>query len=400
MPQIVSLSGLYFPHTKVRAPLILKTALLLWDEIQFIIPHEEFKWRPENENKLVSEAYDLIGNPHVPTDAEKRQVHEQVEEILTVPGSHQWLTQPDDSLVEYRYEIYPQKLLHETWDLLEQSGLVKQNGSPGYFPSYGQFEDIVTSYKLGLLLMLYLAQACAGTTRRLITDRVSAYSALNEALAVTTNPGQNAPQSHLRIVTRSLKIIDADKIGLDKLIALRRSENGSDGHRLRKMRHKYLAMIDQFALELTNAADADVDEIQRQHEQSMKDDLAELRDELKFARTDALHEKEIFVAMVAAAGMSVAPIAVPAGIVSIITLNRTRLKYKRHARRSWPSTQCRGYFMRLTKVRLLPIERGGSNEIPVCPIRLCITLRGWLLSSQGCSCGSRASSRHPCIPDI
>ena len=333
MSNSVAHSGLYYPHTTAVDSSVLKTALLLWDELQFIVPHEEFKLRSETNDRLVDEAYDLIGKAHVPTFTEKQQVHEQVEEILTTPNSQQFLTQRDDTLAG-QYEIYPQKLLEETWHMLHQSELAEQNGSTVYFPSFGLFQDMVTSQKIGLLLMLYLAQACGGATRRLITDRTSSYTTLNQALAATTPDNQAAIGDCERIVTRSIKIVDVNRISLENLIKLRKAESESDGHHLRKMRHKYLAMIDQFSVELTNAAEVDMPELERRQDQDMKDNLAELRDALKMAASDAIHEKEVFVAMVAAAGMTVAPITIPAGITSIIALNKTRLKYKEARRKA------------------------------------------------------------------
>lgn len=299
---------------------------------QFIVPYDEYKLRSENNDRHVDEEYDLIGKPHVPTDTEKQQVHEQVVELLTAPDSQQFLMQAINTSGE-RYEVYPQKFLGATWDELGHLQLASEEGSTGYSPSVGFFQDYVINNGLGLLLMHYLAQACAGSTRRLITDRTAAYNSLNQALAASVVENATAPIELERVVTRSVTIVDPSCISLEKLTALRRAEAGAQGHHLRKMRHKYLEMIDRFAARLNNAAEVNVAEIERQQEQEMKDNLAELKYALKVTATDALHEKEIFIAMVAFAGMAVTPIAIPAGITSIIALNKTRLKHK-EARRN------------------------------------------------------------------
>ena len=93
MPNTLSVSGLYYPHTTADDVSVLQTALLLWDELQFIVPYAGFKLRSENNDRLVDEAYDLIGKPHVPSETEKKQVHEQVIELLTAPDCQQLLMQ-------------------------------------------------------------------------------------------------------------------------------------------------------------------------------------------------------------------------------------------------------------------------------------------------------------------
>jgi hypothetical protein len=331
--RLIMLSGIYYPHTTADKVSALKTALLLCNEPRFIVPYTDFLFRSESNAPLVDEAYERMGSSHTPSDIEERLVHDQIEEWMFLPGSHEFLSASDETLPG-RYEIYPQKLLHETWAILQQRGLTERSGRDEFLMGLGSFEDYVTSHKLGLMLMLYLAQACAGETRRLITDRTSAYNSLNQALAASVAEDSHASSEYDRIVTRSLKVVDPSRINLETLIALRRTEVGSQGHHLRKMRHSYLKMIDDFAAQLNQAAEVDIPEIERQQEQRMKDNLVELKDALKVAANDLLHEKELFIAMVAAAGMAVTPIAIPAGITSIIALNKTRLKYKQARRKA------------------------------------------------------------------
>jgi hypothetical protein len=340
MPSDTKLSALYYPHTKAQDPSLLKTALLLWDQLEFIVPYDGFELseprpnQPKADDEHVGTAYKLIARPHVPSDDEKRLVHEQVEELLTSPNGAKFCARKDDTLPG-NYEIYPQKLLADTWEILKSAGLVNESGTTGSFPGYGQFQDMVTSKKLGLLLMLYLAQACGGDTRRLITDRSGAYNSLNQALA--TNVAEVKPprgNDHERIVTRALRVIDPESISLERLVELRTQEVENNDRRLRTLRRKFLGMADQFAVELVAAKQSDISEIERQQDEQMADDLDELKDALKMRASEVLHKKTVWVSMLAAAGAVVAPIAAPAGIFSILELNETRLKYKAARRKA------------------------------------------------------------------
>src|SRR5713101_2612651 len=80
--------ALYYPHTEIpetrEGERILKRALLLWDKLEYIAPYSDF--RPYYADHSFNEAIELIGLPHVPDEAEKRDVHEQVEELVTRPN--------------------------------------------------------------------------------------------------------------------------------------------------------------------------------------------------------------------------------------------------------------------------------------------------------------------------
>ena len=54
-------SALYYPHTAPNSEDIVKTALLLWDRLEFIVPWEHF--RPHYKNRQIARAMELIGAP-------------------------------------------------------------------------------------------------------------------------------------------------------------------------------------------------------------------------------------------------------------------------------------------------------------------------------------------------
>jgi len=57
-------SALYYPHIQVKGEELVKTALLLWDQLKFIAPFAE--WAQHSDDYWLQEAFQLIAKPHVP----------------------------------------------------------------------------------------------------------------------------------------------------------------------------------------------------------------------------------------------------------------------------------------------------------------------------------------------
>src|SRR5690242_10341116 len=73
--------ALYYPHTKIADQSIVKNALLLWDNVEYITPN--VNWKHERaESNLFNEAIDIVSAPHFPTDQEKKEAHKRVEALL------------------------------------------------------------------------------------------------------------------------------------------------------------------------------------------------------------------------------------------------------------------------------------------------------------------------------
>jgi hypothetical protein len=73
-------SALYYPHTHISNAGLIKTALLLWDHLEYIVPWTHF--RVEYADRYVAEAMELIGKPHCPAPDEKREAHARFEELV------------------------------------------------------------------------------------------------------------------------------------------------------------------------------------------------------------------------------------------------------------------------------------------------------------------------------
>ncbi|HET6880805.1 MAG TPA: hypothetical protein VFI31_11660, partial [Pirellulales bacterium] len=71
--------ALYYPFTGPERESFLKTALFLWDSVAFIVPHHGF--RPHGKSREENEARDLLATTYVPTDQDKRALHEELEDF-------------------------------------------------------------------------------------------------------------------------------------------------------------------------------------------------------------------------------------------------------------------------------------------------------------------------------
>src|SRR5215472_12970300 len=108
-------SALYYPHTQLRSNFLLSTSLLLWDRVQFIVPHSGYK--PQYKNRDVARAVEIIGEQHYPTDAEKQQVHDFIADFVSrpLPEAFIYRKRKQESLLAFR--IFHEKFFDKTWDL-------------------------------------------------------------------------------------------------------------------------------------------------------------------------------------------------------------------------------------------------------------------------------------------
>jgi hypothetical protein len=295
-------SALYYPHTSLSTSdlageRILKRALLMWDHLEFMVPTPHFK--PWYGDPLVAEAIELIGKNHYPSDEEKTEAHNQIEEFVTRPNLPEafYYRGFDD------YEVYPQKFLPDTWELLEESG----HAGP-------LLEDLdrPLSNPFGHAIMAILADCCAGSTRSRVTDRAPAYASLAGLLA---DNSENSLRDRLvdmdlrtlqgeeSFISLRLSLPDIDSLSLDQLLAFRKREESEKGHDFRKLRHNYVARIEQRIKEVTTNAQltkSDIEELERQFFQESMDDLAGLKEELGFEFKDIA--KDVVVTVLAGAG--------------------------------------------------------------------------------------------------
>jgi hypothetical protein len=292
-------SALYYPHTQLSTSdlagqRILKRALLMWDHLEFIVPDPHFKtWY---DDPLVAEAIELIGKNHYPSDEEKANAHDQIEELITRP----FLPEAFYYSGFDPYEVYPQKLLPDTWELLEKSGHAG--------PLLEDFDRPVSN-PFGHAVMAILADCCAGTTRSRVTDRLQAYASLAGLLKddpirevrdrlIDINLRATPPEEAL--VSLRLSLPDIDNLSLEKLIQFRKREASQGGHAYRKLRHNFVEKIEGQVRELTSnpkLTKSDITELEERFFQENVDEFTILKEELGFEIKDVA--KDFLVTVVA-----------------------------------------------------------------------------------------------------
>jgi hypothetical protein len=190
----------------------VKTALLLWDRLEFIVPWDHF--RANHGHPQLDRAMELIGLPHIPTKEEKRETHQNIKQMLkrSLPAPF-YLRRHRRHYRDQQYEIYPEKLFPETWELLYEARL-----SGKLLPNV----DYPMTEMGGLLVMSLLADACAGTTRSRITDRSDAFATVVDLLGNRPNaPPIKRADADAQLVPINLKVLNVDKIDIKALIHLR-----------------------------------------------------------------------------------------------------------------------------------------------------------------------------------
>jgi hypothetical protein len=80
----------------VRTDRVMKSALLLWDQVEIITPwvnyqisYTEFGYNADY-TKTLEHAHRLINREHVPSDEEKRAAHDRILDLATTPNLPKW----------------------------------------------------------------------------------------------------------------------------------------------------------------------------------------------------------------------------------------------------------------------------------------------------------------------
>jgi len=292
-------SALYYPHTEIQSESLIRSALLTWDKLEYIVPFKEY--RPHYDDKSIAEAMELIGAPRAPSKDDQQQMHKLLVDLVEtgIPETFRYARGRDDGPVGRRgqrhYELYPQKLLRHTWDKLmdhEVIGDLLENG------------DYPTTEASGLTIMAMLADVMAGETRARVTDRGFAYATIANVANVSPASKHRA-QDIAEVVPLTFKTIALDAVELDRLVAFRRREaKDRNGHQYRALRHNYLKRLEDHLAKVVNhkLGSKDRDELDRAFEEDMEDDLRDLKDELGMAKTDAILSKETVTFVLAGLG--------------------------------------------------------------------------------------------------
>lgn len=327
------LKALYFPHTDIDSPVIVRNALLLWDRVETIIPHSGWS-RPQGrgtgppaqstevqrsrrpDDKWFREAVDLVVEPRVPTDVERTEAHASLSDLVQSGFLANLLKDSPPSWRSPDYLIYPDKFLEQTWQMLQRGGMARWVEAEA---------DYGVPSTVGFLMMSILADVCAGTQIQKITDRTDAYAWLSEHRAkllgsqyVTKLDISQVAPAHDRLVSLSLEVIDGRKIPLRKLVEFRQRELRSGGSDYSAMRRRYAKAVQDHLERLGREAKStsDVRELDRQFKDEIKQDLAELKQELNLASVKALLSKEVALSALILAGSLLSPVA---GLTSLAT---------------------------------------------------------------------------------
>lgn len=343
------LKALYYPHTEVSSPTILKNALLLWDAVETIVPQaprhgvtgdgRRRRISHRTEDPLLREAAELVVRPRHPSDKERSDAHAALKKMLDSGQLASLIAHAPRVWRENRYLIYPDKFLHSTWRMLEAGGLARFEA---------EHSDYGVPSALGFLMMSLLADSCAGTQIQKITDRADAYSWLARAHAavlgsspVTGLDASQVAPAYDRLVSISLEVLDARSIPLKKLIEFRRRAERESSVDYRSMRRRYLSSLDAHVKKVTKEAKSasDLRELEAQFRDELHEDLADLKTELRLSSVKTLLSKEVAIAALISAGTLISPIqgltqlSTQVGLLGIIPLLKSAVEL-RGARRA------------------------------------------------------------------
>lgn len=316
--------ALYYPTTEIHDEDILKTALLMWDKLECIVPFkDDGYWGPDE----LREAHELIVEPIVPNTKQKTKAHELILELATSPVPERYLLSKDEA-GDLAYRIYPQKLFYETFEVLRETRMATLQDDRWYF------EDAV-----GLTVMSILADVCAGSTKRTITDADVAHSALLRSISgIHQGVDCTGEAPEPKLVNIAIDIIDPSSLSLNTLLDFRRREGStSEGRHIRRLRRKFSEKIDEYATKsvLMVSEGQSEEEISRQFEQDMRDDLADLKEALKMNRNDLFTSRPFVVAVGAAATSLIPAVGMAANAVTAVSLLSASNKYVRGRRQAF-----------------------------------------------------------------
>jgi hypothetical protein len=347
------LKALYYPHTDIESPTIVKNSLLLWDSIETIVPYANWRrtrgtgdpshrQRPKvKKDKVLEEATELIVRSRVPSPAERKAAHAKLVEIVRSGLATSLILKSPPQWRRPEYLIYPEKFLHETWHLLESGRMARWEESAS---------DYGVPPAVGFLMMSILADACAGTQIQKVTDRVDAYSwiarhqasLLGSPYVTGLDVSQVAPNLD-RLVTITCEVLDARNIPLEKLLEFRKREAKSGSNDYNAMRRHYSGLLQQHLDRIGKEAKAekDVRELEDQFKATIRQDLADLKSELKLASWKTLFSKEVALSAAIVAGCLIAPVAgltalaTHIGGIGVIPLVKSQIEYRASRRKAF-----------------------------------------------------------------
>ena len=325
-------SALYYPFTNPKGESFLKTALFLWDHVDVIVPFAGFQ--PYGNPFDSQEALEIIGRNYVPTDEDKQNAHKELEDVCNGPLSPKLTFELEAP--ERAYDIYPEKLLHKTWDMLAESRLARIVSNASHV------HQASTTPLFAYYMMSILAVCCSQGRKRLVTDENDPYRALANVLVDSDDEITNAQESwHGRLVALHLNGPDFSKVSLRKLIDLRKNED----QLLQDLRRHFLGVVDQTAsdIRLHSKNPNTVRELVNDFKDKLEKDLVELKRALGRSGASTLLSRDFNVSVLAAIAASATGLETVAGFTMIGGLARELMSYQDRRHRilrahpsSWP----------------------------------------------------------------
>ena len=309
-------SALYYPFTGPKRESFLKTALFLWDTVDFMVPHAGFGLYGHTRDS--TEALEIIGRDYVPTEQDKRRAHAELEHLCNGPFAHKLSFELEAS--ERTYDFYPQKLLHETWEMLAESRLAEIAGDSSHV------QRASTGLLFGYYMMSILAVCCSQGRKRLVTDENDPYRALANTL-VDHDDGRvenTRGDWDERLVTLSLSGPNLAGVSLGTLIDLRKNEDKL----LQDLRRKFLSVVDETVSAICLHAENPntVRDLIYDFNDRIEKDLKDLKRALRRAATSTLLSKEFgFSVFAATAAATVEPMV---GVATIGGLAKGLMGYQ------------------------------------------------------------------------
>jgi len=319
----ITRSAIYYPHTGIRTIELLKSGLLFWDQVEYIAPYEGFQpqppWGYVEDERTIREGMELLLVPHIPSREEQLQAHKTIVRFADSDLAER--LRGDDG-----YLIFPEKFSDETWKALKKAKLahVDLNDPHG---------DYAMPPVVGLIMMSVLADACAGTLKRTITDQSAAYATVRESIVRNTLSSQGADKARETLVDVTLKLADLKSLSLKKLVELRKREQRTNGYSLTQLRHAFVARVDEAAKRMAALSqESDRREVQRQFESDTGKDFQAIRGELGELGWKALFSREMVVGILSAAGISTAAGPLGPVIMAVGGLLGLGVAYRRERR--------------------------------------------------------------------
>ena len=249
-------SAIHYPNSRITDLNTMKRALLLWDRYNLA-----YRWGAGSRGARATDSSRRYCR--IPRNA--RPLRSSLFPSSAGAGSYVCGHPPEI------YEVYPQKLLGETWWELERAGLTGDLLADADRP--------MTPWG-GLVIMAKLADACAGDVFARVTNRADAYRAIaNEIFRPDYRPSPATYDDQAGVVPVLLSMIDASNIPIQNLLRFRVEERDPT------LRHRLLAHVSDHISEMRKAQSFNqVRMIQDQFEREMRLDLKHLRDALRLSR--------------------------------------------------------------------------------------------------------------------